>query len=1429
MDRSNDMDTEYPVRESNTIFREIFYQSPIGILSYDKKGRLTNANDSALKIARIPKLDDVLGINIFDNPKLASKKEELHKKGLIKFQDSLDLIQIEEQNIYNSIEPKIIEIDWTVSVTDSGYLVQIQDITENKKSETALKLKEVQFDVLTDNLQLGVALIDETGRFVVVNPAFMEIFGLDSKLDILNVNNQDWSQWNVYDEDNKLLDVDEHPVRKVALSGKPVRDQLVKLRNPDDTNFKWLLISAIPILNNDGIINMIICTYYDITERKKTEEALKSNQELFKKTFDSVSFAVSIVRVSDNQIVDINEAYLRMVEYRKEEVVGHTAKELQIFPNYDEREKIARLVHDGRQVRNQEIDVRTKSGKILGALFSVETINFNNQPHFLGSLINITDRKKAEEELKKKAALLDISYEAIFSWDLDKGIQSWNHGAEILYGYTEKEAIGHVSHDLLKTQFPIEFKKYQEILTKNKSWTGELVHTTKDGNKIIVESRQQMIQDTSGINVIIETNRDITEKKKTEESLKESELKYRNLFDNLPLTTNLMRYVLNDKGKVVDWVFEDMNQMTQELLGHNKGELKGNSLMELMGRNHISSFLPLVNEIRRTGKVATQESHLETMDMYHITTFAPLNNELFLTIDQDITERKKAENALRESEEKYRKIIELANEGIIIVDTSGMITYANAKSSEMFGYTVEELRGIDALSLVDKQDVEFGRQKVKNRDKGIQESYEIKCRKKNDELLWCLVSATPMFDNNGKHVGNLTMLTDITERKNFEDHKQKLLEKEQKLTEELQSSNEELQSTTDKLLKTYQELQKSSKLLSTIYELNPDAIVITSVTDSRIIDCNQEYLNQIGYSREEVIGRTSQELNLISEVTREAYIDETRGNKKVSNIEIRGKRKDGSFIDVIYSTRQIKVNNEPMILNIGQDITKRKIQEEELRESEERLVLAQRLGNVGVWDWNTVTNALTFTPELEQLYGLRPGTIKTYDDWRQLTHPDDIVKIEAEREQNIANHEPFDLEFRIFHKSGELRWLSAKGGAIYNDKGDVLRVLGINTDITERKTADKKIKELIEQLQQANKEYTESEERFQDLADNIPNLAWMADANGWIFWYNKQWYEYTGTTFEEMQGWGWQKVHHPDYVDSVTEEWSTKILEGEQYDNIFPLKGKNGDYRWFLTRIIPIKDKYGKVQRWFGTNTDVTERKLIEENLKNTMGELKQSNKELEQFAYITSHDLREPLRMITSFLQLLERRYKDQLDKDADEFIGFAVDGAKRLDAMTNDLLHYSKITNEKREIIPINFEDVLEHAITNLKVQIEENNAIITHDPLPTIKGDEQLKIQLFQNIIGNAIKYRSQETPKIHISSTKEKNHYLFSIKDNGIGMPPEHLERIFTIFKRLHTHEEYEGTGIGLAIAQKIVHQQGGQIWAESELGKGTTFYFTVPFN
>jgi light-regulated signal transduction histidine kinase (bacteriophytochrome) len=236
---------------------------------------------------------------------------------------------------------------------------------------------------------------------------------------------------------------------------------------------------------------------------------------------------------------------------------------------------------------------------------------------------------------------------------------------------------------------------------------------------------------------------------------------------------------------------------------------------------------------------------------------------------------------------------------------------------------------------------------------------------------------------------------------------------------------------------------------------------------------------------------------------------------------------------------------------------------------------------------------------------------------------------------------------------------------------------------------------------------------------------------------------------------------------------------------------------------------------------------MMEDELQETLIKLKRSNSELEQFAYVASHDLQEPLRIISSFLQLLQMRYSGQLDSDADEFINFAVEGAKRMQNLIQDLLAYSRVTTKGNEFKDIKMEEALEQALVNLKMSIEENNANITHDPLPIITADYSQMIQLLQNLIGNSIKYRSDKIPEIHISAQEKDNDWIFSVEDNGIGIDPQYSDQVFQIFKRLHTNEEYKGTGIGLAITKRIIERHSGRIWVESELGKGSKFYFTIP--
>jgi light-regulated signal transduction histidine kinase (bacteriophytochrome) len=229
-----------------------------------------------------------------------------------------------------------------------------------------------------------------------------------------------------------------------------------------------------------------------------------------------------------------------------------------------------------------------------------------------------------------------------------------------------------------------------------------------------------------------------------------------------------------------------------------------------------------------------------------------------------------------------------------------------------------------------------------------------------------------------------------------------------------------------------------------------------------------------------------------------------------------------------------------------------------------------------------------------------------------------------------------------------------------------------------------------------------------------------------------------------------------------------------------------------------------------------------------TVGELKRSNDELQQFAYVASHDLQEPLRMVASYTQLLASRYQGRLDSDADDFIAFAVDGCNRMQRLIQDLLAYSRAGASGKALREISGDDALNGALANLRVTIEQSGAVVTHDPLPALRTDDTQLAQVFQNLVGNAIKYRSAEVPHIHVSATKNNGHeWRFSVRDNGLGIDPQYFERIFVLFQRLHRREEFEGTGIGLAVCKKILDRLGGRIWVESQPGMGSTFYFALP--
>ncbi|MGF7118570.1 sensor histidine kinase [Methanobacterium oryzae] len=407
---------------------------------------------------------------------------------------------------------------------------------------------------------------------------------------------------------------------------------------------------------------------------------------------------------------------------------------------------------------------------------------------------------------------------------------------------------------------------------------------------------------------------------------------------------------------------------------------------------------------------------------------------------------------------------------------------------------------------------------------------------------------------------------------------------------------------------------------------------------------------------------------------------------------------------------------------------------------------------------------------------------------------------------------------------------------------DLYATLGV--DITRRVTLEKELEKeranLELKVQERTKELLESERKLTE-AQRIAHLGnWELDLKTDDLWFSDEVYNIFGFNPEEFTlGLDLQKLKitydvllnmivHPDDRELLDKSFK-EALNGKPYNIDHRVILPDGEERIVHEQAELIYEN-GIPVKMSGTTQDITDRKRTEKRLKKLIEELKRSNEELKQFAYVASHDLQEPLRTIASFTQLLEIRYKGKFDSDADEFMDYIVEAAKRMQNLINDLLQYSKVMKDRCEFKSVDMDIVLKEALFNLRGAINETKAEIIHDPLPKVVADKNQLIQLFQNIIANSIKFRREdEPPRIHISAKKntQKDEYIFSIADNGIGMEQQYADRIFKIFQRLHTMEEYDGTGIGLAISKRIIERHNGRIWVESSLGKGSTFYFTLP--
>ena len=539
-------------------------------------------------------------------------------------------------------------------------------------------------------------------------------------------------------------------------------------------------------------------------------------------------------------------------------------------------------------------------------------------------------------------------------------------------------------------------------------------------------------------------------------------------------------------------------------------------------------------------------------------------------------------------------------------------------------------------------------------------------------------------------------------------------------------------------------------------------------------------------------------------------------------------------------TKEHPINNDDLIHELRVHQIELEIQNEELRESQLKLDDSQRkffdlynfapngyftLNNDGIILEVNLTGATLLGVGRRDLY--KTAFIRyILPDYRKRFH--NYLKM---FEKNINDKQIMEIKLIKYDKSSFYAHLEA---IIIQDNNGNFREFRISvTDITELKNTENALED--------------SEERYREIFVNNPTVMILVDvSNGNIIDVNHAASEFYGYARDELLN---MKIGDINVSDDALEEismvssdqknrlMSKHRLSNGNIRNVDVQSGMigRGDENVLCSIINDITLQKKAEDALIDRNENISkmldnerhDHKSAETLLEEVTDNLEISNRAIEQFAYVSSHDLREPLRMITSFLQLLKKRYDNDLDEDAHDFINYAVEGAKRLDMMLKDLLEFSKIGTQESEWKYLHSERIVEQALLNLKMLISDNNAEVEYDSLPIIYANEYQMVQLFQNLIANGIKFHDNEDPKVHIFVRKLDNEYVFAVEDNGIGIEKKYLERIFSIFQRLHRRHQYDGSGIGLAISQRIVQEHDGKIWAVSNLGKGSTFYFTIP--
>ncbi|MEO6733848.1 MAG: PAS domain S-box protein [Ferruginibacter sp.] len=1111
---------------------------------------------------------------------------------------------------------------------------------------------------------------------------------------------------------------------------------------------------------------------------------LKESEERYRSLIEQASDGI-IVYSLDGTIHQFNKSAYRETGYTEAEFSKLNLKDLLVQGQMHMRP----LRTSGKETGKTSI-LQRKLNKKDGSQMDIEiNVSMLSDTTLLAFVRNITARKNAERALKES----EQKFSRVFQSGLlglaicneQKRLIDANDCFAAMLGATHEELIGAdsslsglVNCKSIKNREEILESVSQKVRADGMLKNHEIQIIQQDGKStfLLISIEPLRIKDQ---NNWLTTAIDITEKKNAELSLMQNELKYRSLIEQA------------SDGIVIsgtDGIIREVNRSICLLSGYDSREMLGQPLSRFIPKEDITQQPFRIQELME-GKTLQYERRIlrkdETVIDVEINSKMTDENTLIGFI-RDITERKKAEEELKKSNERFELIARATNDAIWDYDFVKNETVGNQNLYNLFG-VIQRNDKID-LDLFASRIHEEDRKRVTeimstgiNR-KSISTNAEFRFKMPDETYRHFHDRAYIKYDEAGTPVRMVGVLQDITGR-----------------------------------IKDGEKLFKEKELSDSIINSLP-AVFYLYNQDGKFLRWNKNFETVTGYDSEEM--KTLHPIQLFDEDEKE-LLQEKIGNVFITghdNVEANFMTKDKRKIPYYFSGMRIEYEGEICLMGFGLDFSDKVASDKVIKDSEQKFRGLVEQAADGVAILSEDGTSLYISPSVERILGYTESETKLLNLF-DLIHPEDIDPVKKIFEQVLQNPglPVKGITSRVLHKDGSWRWLE---DTITN----MLHIPSINGIVENFRDVTEKLR--IEQKIINEKELSDS------IINSLPGIFYLFDhTNRFIRW---------NQNFETVTGYSAAEIGEMRPEDFIVPEQMPRMKQqtGDVFKKRMPgaeflLLTKRGTRHPFYYNSVAIEHE--GIPSIAVMGLDVTDRKKIEQelvisnqHLEHKASELKMSYSELERFAYIVSHDLQEPLRMVSSFLKLLEQKYNAQLDGTAKKYIHFAVDGADRMKQLIADLLEYSRTGSNKDIAIDTDMNEVMADVIKILENSILEEKAVVEIARLPILPQTSKIQMfQLMQNLLGNALKYHSEDKPHIKIDVLEEKDQWIFSITDNGIGIDPKFSEKIFVIFQRLHNKNEFSGTGIGLSICKKIVEKHRGRIWVESSLGNGSTFFFSMP--